>query len=364
MNLGSRIGIQALSSLIAFLLLISSLAEPDVKLAVQFTLLLSFQNFTQLLIRRMSYESYLYTTSKSDRPPLYEISLLFFSISAIYAFMNSWSLTPVILVSIYAFLMSALDFLNFTVSKKSGRVIISLLSICVIVVISLFELFKSATVTFIGLNLILFLGLVFTRFRLYILEFRFNKQPSVDWIRGADYFLSSGYAFFLPVLVLHLTSELGLIELRSSQIVLSVANFLVMAFYLSDLNSKFTFPRFYFVFSPSILIVTVTFILFQGFDSSLPLVGLPLTHDSILLILLLSITLVFSQSSLIHQIKLVKDGKQHLVLKRHFLTFPIVFLLYFLGISGLGVIGFGLASIFAYFLEYVSMRQIVGQNDK
>jgi hypothetical protein len=364
MRIGNRIAIQFLTSLIALLFSLFALVQPDVNLAVQYTLLLSFQNFTQLLLRRISYEGYLHKTNLKKRPPLYEIGFLFFAISAFYSILNSWSLLPTILVSVYAFLMAALDFLNFENSQKSGLFILYLLIFSIVTLVIVYQIENSIFFSFLGINLVLSIGLVSQKYHLFRREFAFNRSVDIDWIRGADYFLTSGYAFFLPFLVFYLTSSFGLIELRLSQMVLSLANLMVMAFYLNELSSKISLPSRTFVFFPALFISSLAFIIYTFFDSRIPVIDLYLTQNSILLILLLAVSLIFVQFSILNNLKLVKCNKQILVLKRHILTFPFNVVLYFLCVKYLGVVGFGIASIISFVFEFLSMRQLVQQYEQ
>lgn len=364
MRISNRIAIQFLTSSIALLISLFSLVQSDVDIAVQFTLLLSFQNFTQLLLRRISYEGYLYKTTLKKRPPLYEVGFLFFTISALYSMLNSWSLLPTILVSVYAFLMAALDFLNFESGQESGLFIIYLLIFCIVTLVIVYQIENSIFLSFLGINLVLTIGLVSQKYRLFRLEFAFNRSLNIDWIRGADYFFTSGYAFFLPLLVLYLTSSFGLIELRLSQMVLSLANLITMAFYLNELSSKISLPSRSFVFLPSLFISSLTLIIYKFFDSRIPVVDLYLTQNTILLILLLAVSLTFVQLSTVNNLKLVKSNRQFLVLKRHICIFPFNLVLYFFCVKYLGVTGFGIASIISFLFEFLSMRQLVQQYEQ
>jgi len=348
---------QFLVSVNSFLIQLFIFKVADEKLIASLSVLFSLQIFYFMLMRKLSFERYLIINEQIKRPPIIEVWVLLTTLTFGLGLYNNWDVNILILVTIFSLLNTVLDYKLFS-DLTNGRIknLLGNLLMLFILILNL-ALSGNIIITFTYLNLSIGLFLIlFCRKELFR-ALQFRSRRTMDIHRGFDFVLGAGLGYLLPILVLYQLGNQGVIEIRASQLFVSLINFFAMSLFLHNLRKQAETNVYFYSLAPS-AILFVLYSMLQMFDTSkVPLVAPIFVHLSSIVHFFI-ISFIFTQISNYWLTKIVRFGFQERVFTWHLKSMPIFLSVYFGGMALYGTLGFALASIFVHAIDSLALRRI------
>lgn len=358
---------QAITSTLYFAIQLTFLKSSNLSQMALFLTLFGLMNFLLLAIRRSLIE-----VNRFDfESPAISISIIFTCLYFVFcvpiSFLIHKDVFIVFCVSLFLFDQLVLDFVRFS-DNKNHFVFIVIQWISLIASIVLMFIDISATNTFLFLAILQFVFCLICIFRDRRRFLGFSSSlKQMNASRAIDFVISSGFGFLLPILTFLFLDAKSVGELRTSQNLLSLGSIFASAYYYSTLKSdteKEEHKLAYYL--PSVLLlVLLTFLTFFISPPLLKQLLGPYFFDSLPLTFLLIIALVPTIRVFKMNALLIKTKNFKSLLKVHLIS--LVFLAFgtCLGFLFIGIISFGLFSIFAAMLEMFLIRKLLerGSND-
>ena len=354
---------QFLYSINSFLIQLCIFKVADESLITTLSILYSIQIFFFMLMRKLSYEQHLVYAGSIQRPPVIEVWLILAVFTFTLGVYYNWDLTIICLMTIFGFLNTVLDYKLFSnYSKKERKTLIGNL-IVFIVLTSNMALFSNIYNTLIWLNLSIALYLIiFCRIELFKV-FQLKIRPTIEFYRGFDFILGSGLGYLLPLLILFQLGNQGVVEIRASQLFVSLINFFAMTLFLKNLSKNINSNIYFYSLTPS-AILFVIYIILEKYDASSFSILTPVFVHLSSVVYLFIISFVFTQISNYWLSKIIKVKLQNKVFSWHLKSWPIFLTIYFTGMALFGTLGFAISSIIVNALDGMILRRIILQSRK
>jgi len=345
-------------SLNSFLIQLCIFRIADDKLISTLSVLFLLQMFYFILMRKLTYENQLVSGESSQRPPVIEVWLCMAFLNFIFGFLNNWDSKIVGLVTFFGLLNTILDYKLFSDHEKDRTInILGNFMVSAILILNLLSPNDiSRTLMHLCLSIAFYI-LLFCRAELFRV-FEFKTQRIMDVHRGLDFALGSGIGFLLPILVLYQLGNQGVIEIRASQLFVSLINFFSMSLFIQNLRKTSDINIYIYSFSPSVILVFLYLGLQTTDASKIPLLAPIFVHLSAMVYLFI-ISLVFTQFSNYWLTRLIQVGFQDRVFLWHLKSLPIFLLIYIIGMECFGSLGFALSHIAVHGLDALILRRIL-----
>ena len=349
---------QFLVSVNSFLIQLSIFKVADEKFITSLTVLISLQIFYFMLMRKLSFEKYLIFDEQIRRPPIIEVWVLITTITFVLGLYNKWDLNILVLVTIFGFLNTVLDYKLFS-DLANGRIknLLGNLLMLFILILNL-ALSGSIIITFACLNLSIGLFLILSCRKELFKALQVRARRTMDIHRGLDFVLGAGLGYLLPILVFYQLGNQGVIEIRASQLFVSLINFFAMSLFLHNLSKQVETNVYVYSLVPS-AILFVLYSTLKMFDTfKVPLVAPIFVHLSNIVYFFIA-SFIFTQISNYLLTKIVRFGFQEKVFTWHLKSMPVFLSIYFGGMALYGSLGFALASIIVHAIDSFALRRIL-----
>jgi hypothetical protein len=266
-------------------------------------------------------------------------------------------------MTVFGFLNTVLDYKLFSNYSKKEKPPLIGYSIVFMVLTSNMALLSNIYTTLIWLNLsIAIYLLVFCRIELSKVC-QLKVSPTIEFHRGLDFILGSGLGYLLPVLILFQLGNQGVVEIRASQLFISLINFFAMTLFLKNLSTNINSNIYFYSLAPSAILVII-YICLEIYDGSEFSLLTPVFVHLSSVVYLFIISFVFTQISNYWLSKIIKVKLQNKVFSWHLKSLPIFLTIYFTGMALFGIIGFAISSIIVKALDAIVLRRILLQSRK